>query len=102
VTESFTLNAGTFRVPLVEIDPICALQASMEGFRVVTMEEAAPQANIFVTATGNYHIINHGHMQAMKNNAIVCNIGHSSFLGKMYTSFLYLDAFSHNSICAST
>ena len=61
---------------ITEIDPICALQASMEGFRVVTMEEAAPQANIFVTATGNYHIINHGHMLAMRNNAIVCNIGH--------------------------
>ena len=61
---------------ITEIDPICALQASMEGFRVVTMEEAAPLANIFVTATGNYHIINHGHMLAMKNNAIVCNIGH--------------------------
>jgi len=61
---------------VTEIDPICALQASMEGYRVVTMEEAAPQANIFVTATGNYHIINHGHMQAMRNNAIVCNIGH--------------------------
>ncbi|HIG65387.1 MAG TPA: adenosylhomocysteinase [Methyloprofundus sp.] len=61
---------------ITEIDPICALQAAMEGFRVVTMEEAAPQANIFVTATGNYHIINHGHMQAMRNNAIVCNIGH--------------------------
>jgi len=61
---------------ITEIDPICALQASMEGFRVVTMEEAAPLANIFVTATGNYHIINHDHMAAMKNNAIVCNIGH--------------------------
>ena len=61
---------------ITEIDPICALQASMEGFRVVTMEAAAPLANIFVTATGNYHIINHGHMLAMKNNAIVCNIGH--------------------------
>ncbi len=61
---------------ITEIDPICALQAAMEGFRVVTMEEAAPLANIFVTATGNYHIINHGHMLAMKNNAIVCNIGH--------------------------
>ncbi|NOQ64948.1 MAG: adenosylhomocysteinase [Methyloprofundus sp.] len=61
---------------ITEIDPICALQASMEGYRVVTMEEAAPLANIFVTATGNYHIINHGHMQAMRNNAIVCNIGH--------------------------
>ncbi len=63
-------------VLVTEIDPICALQASMEGFRVVTMEEAAPLANIFVTATGNYHIINHDHMVAMKNNAIVCNIGH--------------------------
>jgi adenosylhomocysteinase len=61
---------------VTEIDPICALQASMEGFRVVTMEEAAPQGNIFVTATGNYHIINHEHMKAMRNNAIVCNIGH--------------------------
>ncbi len=61
---------------VTEIDPICALQAAMEGFRVVTMEEAAPQANIFVTATGNYHIINHAHMLVMKNNAIVCNIGH--------------------------
>jgi len=61
---------------VTEIDPICALQASMEGFRVVTMEEAAPLANIFVTATGNYHIITHEHMLAMKNNAIVCNIGH--------------------------
>ncbi len=61
---------------ITEIDPICALQASMEGFRVVTMEEAAPLANIFVTATGNYHIITHEHMIAMKNNAIVCNIGH--------------------------
>lgn len=61
---------------ITEIDPICALQASMEGYRVVTMEEAAPLANIFVTATGNYHIINHKHMLAMKNNAIVCNIGH--------------------------
>jgi len=61
---------------ITEIDPICALQASMEGFRVVTMEEAAPLANIFVTATGNFNIINHDHMAAMKNNAIVCNIGH--------------------------
>jgi len=61
---------------VTEIDPICALQASMEGFRVVTMEDAAPQANIFVTATGNYHIITHDHMAAMRNNAIVCNIGH--------------------------
>jgi len=61
---------------VTEIDPICALQASMEGFRVVTMEEAAPQGNIFVTATGNFQVINHDHMKAMRNNAIVCNIGH--------------------------
>ena len=61
---------------ITEIDPICALQASMEGFRVVTMEEAAPLANIFVTATGNFNIITHDHMAAMRNQAIVCNIGH--------------------------
>jgi adenosylhomocysteinase len=59
-----------------EIDPICALQAMMEGYKVVTMEEAAPLADIFVTATGNLKIINHDHMAAMKNQAIVCNIGH--------------------------
>ena len=61
---------------VTEIDPICALQASMEGYRVVTMEEAASQADIFVTATGNLNVINHGHMEAMKAEAIVCNIGH--------------------------
>jgi adenosylhomocysteinase len=61
---------------ITEIDPICALQAAMEGFRVVTMDEAAPKADIFVTATGNYHVITHEHMRAMKNQAIVCNIGH--------------------------
>ncbi len=61
---------------ITEIDPICALQAAMEGYRVVTMEEAASKADLFVTATGNYHVITHEHMQAMKNNAIVCNIGH--------------------------
>jgi adenosylhomocysteinase len=61
---------------VTEIDPICALQAAMEGYRVVTMEEAAPRADIFVTATGNYHVISHDHMAAMKNQAIVCNIGH--------------------------
>jgi adenosylhomocysteinase len=61
---------------ITEIDPICALQAAMEGFRVVTMEEAAGQGDIFVTATGNYHVITHDHMAAMKNEAIVCNIGH--------------------------
>ncbi len=61
---------------ITEIDPICALQASMEGYRVVTMDEAAPVANIFVTATGNKDVITHEHMQAMKDQAIVCNIGH--------------------------
>lgn len=59
-----------------EIDPICALQAAMEGFRVMTMEEAAPLADIFVTATGNLSVINHEHMKAMKDQAIICNIGH--------------------------
>ena len=61
---------------VTEVDPICALQAAMEGYRVVTMEEAADKANIFVTATGNYNVINHDHMLAMKDQAIVCNIGH--------------------------
>jgi len=61
---------------ITEIDPICALQAAMEGFRVVTLDEAADKADIFVTATGNYHIITHEHMVAMKHQAIVCNIGH--------------------------
>jgi adenosylhomocysteinase len=61
---------------ITEIDPICALQAAMEGFRVVTLDEAASRADIFVTATGNYHVITHEHMAAMKHQAIVCNIGH--------------------------
>jgi len=61
---------------VTEIDPICALQAAMEGYRVVTMDEAAPHADIFVTATGNVDVITHDHMSAMKNEAIVCNIGH--------------------------
>jgi adenosylhomocysteinase len=61
---------------VTEIDPICALQAAMEGYRVVTMEDAAPLADIFVTATGNYHVITHDHMSTMKDQAIVCNIGH--------------------------
>ncbi len=61
---------------VTEIDPICALQAAMEGYRVVTMDDAADKADIFVTATGNYHVISHDHMLAMKNQAIVCNIGH--------------------------
>ena len=61
---------------ITEIDPICALQAAMEGYRVVTMEEACAQADIFVTATGNFHVIEHDHMTQMKDQAIVCNIGH--------------------------
>jgi len=61
---------------ITEIDPICALQAAMEGFRVVTMDEAASKADIFVTATGNFHVITHDHMVQMKHQAIVCNIGH--------------------------
>ena len=64
------------RVMVTEIDPICALQAAMEGYEVVTMEDAAPRADIFVTATGNKDVITVDHMRAMKNNAIVCNIGH--------------------------
>jgi adenosylhomocysteinase len=61
---------------VTEIDPICALQAAMEGYRVVTMDAAASQGDIFVTTTGNVHVINHAHMLAMKDEAIVCNIGH--------------------------
>ncbi len=68
-------NAGC-RVMVSEIDPICALQAAMEGYEVVTMEEAAPRADIFVTATGNVDVITVDHMRAMKDRAIVCNIGH--------------------------
>jgi adenosylhomocysteinase len=68
-------NAGA-RVMVTEIDPICALQAAMEGYEVVTMEDAAPRADIFVTATGNRDIITLDHMRAMKDRAIVCNIGH--------------------------
>ena len=70
------LRALSAQVWVTEVDPICALQAAMEGYRVVTMEEAAELADIFVTATGNYHVITHEHMKRMKNNAIVCNIGH--------------------------
>ncbi len=64
------------QVWVTEIDPICALQAAMDGYRVVTMEYAADKADIFVTTTGNFNVIRHEHMAAMKNNAIVCNIGH--------------------------
>ena len=61
---------------VTEIDPICALQAAMEGYRVVTMDDVADKADIFVTATGNFHVLNHDHLAAMKDQAIVCNIGH--------------------------
>jgi adenosylhomocysteinase len=71
-----SLRHGGARVVVTEVDPICALQAAMEGYEVVTMEDAAPHADIFVTATGNKDVITVDHMRAMKNNAIVCNIGH--------------------------
>jgi adenosylhomocysteinase len=70
------LRALSAQVWVTEIDPICALQAAMEGYRVVTMDYAADKADIFVTATGNYHVITHDHMARMKDQAIVCNIGH--------------------------
>jgi adenosylhomocysteinase len=71
-----SLRSQGARVMVTEIDPICALQAAMEGYQVVTMDEAAPQADIFVTATGNVDVITIEHMRAMKDRAIVCNIGH--------------------------
>ena len=71
-----SLRQGGARVKVTEIDPICALQAAMEGYEVVTLEDAAADADIFVTATGNKDVITVEHMRAMKNNAIVCNIGH--------------------------
>ncbi len=70
------LRALSAQVWITEIDPICALQAAMEGYRVVTMEYACDKADIFVTATGNVHVIDHDHMVKMKDQAIVCNIGH--------------------------
>src|SRR3546814_3330509 len=71
-----SLRSAGCRVLVTEADPICALQAAMEGYEVVTMEEAAPRADIFVTATGNVDVITVDHMRAMKDRAIVCNIGH--------------------------
>ena len=71
-----SLKGQGARVMITEIDPICALQAAMEGYQVVTMEEAAPLGDIFVTATGNVDVITLDHMRRMKNRAIVCNIGH--------------------------
>ena len=71
-----SLRQGGARVMVTEVDPICALQAAMEGYEVVTMEQAAPKADIFVTATGNRDVITVDHMRDMKDRAIVCNIGH--------------------------
>jgi adenosylhomocysteinase len=71
-----TYNFLSAQVWVTEIDPICALQAAMEGYRVVTMDYACDKADIFVTATGNFHVITHDHMKKMKDQAIVCNIGH--------------------------
>ena len=71
-----SLRGQGARVMVTEIDPICALQAAMEGYQVVTMEEAAPQGDIFVTTTGNIDVITLDHMREMKDRAIVCNIGH--------------------------
>jgi adenosylhomocysteinase len=71
-----SLRSAGARVMVTEVDPICALQAAMEGYQVTTMDDAAPTADIFVTATGNLDVITHDHMRAMKDRAIVCNIGH--------------------------
>ncbi|MBM3226713.1 MAG: adenosylhomocysteinase, partial [Candidatus Tectomicrobia bacterium] len=70
------LRALSAQVWVTEVDPICALQAAMEGYRVVTMDDACDKADIFVTATGNFSVITHEHMRQMKDQAIVCNIGH--------------------------
>ena len=83
------------RVLVTEIDPICALQAAMEGFEVTTMEAAAPLGDIFVTATGCYHVITGKHMEQMKNEAIVCNIGH--FDNEIEMSYL-----ENNPACTKT
>ena len=71
-----SLRQAGCRVMVSEVDPICALQAAMEGYEVTTMEDAAPRADIFVTATGNKDVLTIDHMRAMKDRAIVCNIGH--------------------------
>merc|ERR1712066_658718 len=73
---AFAMRGCGARVLVTEIDPICALQASMEGFQVVTLESAAPVADIFITTTGNFQVIRWDHLAKMKNNAIVGNIGH--------------------------
>ena len=83
-----SLRSGGARVMVTEVDPICALQAAMEGYEVVTMEDAAPAGDIFVTATGNVDVITIDHMRAMKDRAIVCNIGH-------FDSEIQIDAMSN-------
>ena len=72
---AFAMRGAGARVLITEIDPICALQACMEGFQVVTIEECVGEVDIFTSATGNFKIITLDHMKKMKNNAIVCNIG---------------------------
>ena len=73
---AYSMRGFGARVIVTEVDPICALQASMEGYEIMTMEEAASMGDIFITATGCYHVITGGHMELMKNEAIICNIGH--------------------------
>jgi adenosylhomocysteinase len=84
------------RVIITEIDPICALQAAMEGYQVMKMENAAKIGDIFVTATGNYHVINSKHLQSMKDGSIVCNIGH--FDSEIDVAFLKKEAASVSTI----
>ena len=81
-----SMKALGARVIVTEIDPICALQATMEGYQVTTMEDATPLGDIFVTTTGCFNVINGKHMESMKNEAIVCNIGH--FDSEIETSYL--------------
>ena len=82
------------QVFVTEIDPICALQAAMEGFSVVDMEDASKYGDIFVTATGNKHVVNRNHLAKMKNNAILCNIGH--FDHEIDVEFLENNTIEHN------
>ncbi|HMN79937.1 MAG TPA: adenosylhomocysteinase, partial [Burkholderiaceae bacterium] len=90
------LRALSAQVWVTEIDPICALQAAMEGYRVVTMDYAADKADIFVTATGNYHVITHAHMAKMRDQAIVCNIGH--FDNEIDVAYVMSSSFANQTI----
>ena len=85
---SHSMRSYGARVLVTEVDPICALQAAMEGFEVVTMEDACKEGNIFVTTTGNIDIIRIDHMEQMKDQAIVCNIGH-------FDNEIQVDALKH-------